>query len=211
MQAILSIRPRPLLGVAIWALAIGLGLGAAGGQAAERRIALDHPIALVDPDGKTVSTDGFSGKWLLIYFGYTHCADQCPTALSTIVEALDELGPAAEFVQPLFVTVDPERDRGPALRAFTEAFDKRILGLTGTPEQVAAAADALGIEYKKVLAGSDDYVIDHSTALSVIEPDRHGAVSFAMAEPYAIASELFGLLAEGGASLDRVGNVKAYR
>src|SRR5690349_25111275 len=97
-------------------------------HADEKRVAFEHPLALADADGKTVTSDDFRGKWLLIYFGYIHCADQCPTALSAMIEALNEIGPAAEHIQPLFVTVDPERDRGAALKDFTAAFDKRLIG-----------------------------------------------------------------------------------
>jgi cytochrome oxidase Cu insertion factor (SCO1/SenC/PrrC family) len=183
----------------------------AGARAEEQRRALDQPLVLSDADGKTVTTDDFSGKWLLVYFGYSHCADQCPTALSVIIEALDEIGPAAQHVQPLFVTVDPERDRGPALREFVASFDKRLVGLTGTAEQIAAAAQALGITYEKVLAGGEDYVIDHSTTLSVIGPDRREALTFAMAEPYAIAAKLVAVLDRGGVALGNVNNLGAYR
>jgi protein SCO1/2 len=166
---------------------------------------------LADADGKTVASDDFPGKWLLIYFGYIHCADQCPTAISAMIDALSEIGPAAEHIQPLFVTVDPERDRGAALRDFTAAFDKRLIGLTGSPEQIAAAAEALGIEYRKVLSGNEDYVIDHSSVLSLIGPDRQEAVTFAFAEPYMIAAKLVELLERGGVALGNVNNLRAYR
>src|SRR5437764_9734742 len=139
-------------------------------QAQEKRIVLEHPLVLADADGKTVTSDDFPEKFLLVYFGYTHCADQCPTAFSAMVEALAEIGPAADHIQPLFVTVDPERDRGVAFNEFTAAFDKRLLGLSGSPEQIAAAAEALGIEYRKVLAGNEDYAVDHSSVLSLIGP-----------------------------------------
>jgi protein SCO1/2 len=185
------------------------GIGIA--QAEEKRIALDRPLVLADADGKIVTSDGFPGQWLLVYFGYTHCADQCPTALSAMVEALDEIGPAAAHIQPLFVTVDPERDHGAALRDFTAAFDRRLIGLTGSPGQVAAAAQALGIEYQKVLAGSEDYVIDHSATLTLIGPDRREAVTFAVAEPYRIAARLIDALADGGVALGNVNNLRAYR
>ena len=85
---------------------------------AETRLSLDRSFALVDANGKAVTGADFPGRWLLIYFGYTHCADQCPTALSTMVEAMDQIGPAAQYIQPLFITVDPKRDRGPMLAAF---------------------------------------------------------------------------------------------
>jgi protein SCO1 len=128
-----------------------------------------------------------------------------------MVEALSEIGPAAEHIQPLFVTVDPERDHGAALRDFAAAFDKRLIGLTGSPEQIAAAAEALGIEYRKVLSGNEDYVIDHGSVLSLIGPDRHEAVTFAFAEPYMIAAKLVEALERGGVALGNVNNLRAYR
>jgi protein SCO1/2 len=128
-----------------------------------------------------------------------------------MVEALAEIGPAAEHIQPLFVTVDPERDRGATLKDFAAAFDRRLIGLSGSPEQIAAAAGALGIEYRKVLSGNEDYVIDHSSVLSLIGPDRREAVTFAFAEPYMIAAKLVELLERGGVALGNVNNLRAYR
>jgi protein SCO1/2 len=193
------------------ALILALCLAVAGARADDTRFAVDHVFALVDADGKSVSDSDYPGKFLLIYFGYTHCADQCPTALSAIVEALDEIGPAADRVQPIFITVDPERDRGPMLRQFTAAFDPRIVGLTGSGDQVAAAAKALHIDYGKVSAGDDDYVIDHSTNLSIIGPDRRMAESVRLTEPYQIAAKLIDVLAKGGAPLGDVNNLRAWR
>ena len=190
---------------------MALALTFAGSALAETRVALDHPFVLQDADSRAVTANDFSGRWLLIYFGYAHCADQCPTALTALVEALNQIGAAAEHIQPLFVTVDPERDRGPALRAFTAAFDPRIAGLTGSSKQIADAAQMFGIEYKKVLQGSDDYVIDHSTTLSLVGPDRRQAVTFAFAEPYLIAAKLIDELQHGGAALGAVNNLGAYR
>lgn len=182
-----------------------------GAHADAGRFAIDHPFALVDADGKPVSDSDFPGKFLLIYFGYTHCADQCPTALSAIVEALDEIGPAANAVQPIFITVDPERDQGAMLRKFTAAFDPRIVGLTGSPDAIAAAAKALHIDYGKVFAGTDDYVIDHSTNLSIIGPDRSMAETVALTEPYQIAAKLIDVQAKGGVPLGDVNNLRAWR
>lgn len=182
-----------------------------GAEAQTGRFAIDHPLALVDADGAPVTAADFPGKVLLIYFGYTHCADQCPTALTTIVEALGEIGAAADAVQPIFVTVDPERDRGPAMRTFTAAFDPRIVGLTGSPEQIAAAAKAMHIDYAKVLAGDDDYVVDHSTNLSIIPPDRRTAETVALAEPYQVAAKLIDVLSKNGVPLAGVSNLPAWR
>ena len=173
---------------------------------------LDRPLTFADADGKPVSTADFAGRWLLIYFGYTHCADQCPTGLSVLAEAMSELGPAAEHVQPLFVTVDPERDRGPLLREFTAAFDKRLIGLGGTPDQIQTAAQALGVKYEKVLLGGDgDYTIDHSATLSLVDPAGRRAETFRMAEPYQVAAKLFDALARSGTTLGNVNNLGAYR
>jgi protein SCO1/2 len=180
-------------------------------RADEAAVSLDHPFALVDADGRNVSSADFPGRWLLIYFGYTHCSDQCPTALSAMAEALDEIGPAANHIQPLFVTVDPERDRGPMLRKFTAAFDKRLIGLTGTQEQIADVAHALGVKYEKVLLDNDNYVVDHSTTLSVIDPSGRGAVTFRLAEPYMIAAKLLDLLDRSDTALGAVKNLGAYR
>jgi cytochrome oxidase Cu insertion factor (SCO1/SenC/PrrC family) len=177
----------------------------------ETRFAVDHPFALTDADGATVTSGDFAGKFLLVYFGYTHCADQCPTALSALVEALDEIGPAASAIQPVFITVDPERDRGPMLRQFTAAFDRRIVGLTGTADQVAATARALHIDYGKVFAGNDDYVIDHSAKLTILGPDRREAAQVSLAEPYLIAAKLIEVLDKGGVPLGDVNNLRAWR
>src|SRR5438477_11274594 len=147
-------------------------------QAQEKRIVLEHPLVLADADGKTVSSDDFPGKFLLIYFGYTHCADQCPTALSAMAEALAEIGPAADYIQPLFVTLNPERDHGAALNEFTAAFDKRLLGLTGSQGQIAAAAETLRLESRQVLADHEDHVLDHSSLLSLIGLDPRRPESF---------------------------------
>ncbi len=188
-----------------------LSLSSLAAKADESKFSLAHPFALVDADDNAIASLDFPGKWLLIYFGYTHCADQCPTALSSMAEALDEIGPAANHVQPLFITVDPERDRGPMLRDFTAAFDKRLIGLTGTQEQIADIAHALGVKYEKVLLDDENYVVDHSSTLSVIDPSGHRGVTFKLAEPYMIAAKLLELLDQSGSALGAVNNLGAYR
>ena len=98
------------------------------------------PFQLLDQNGKTVTDADLKGKWSLVYFGYTHCPDACPTSLNEISIALSELGPKRDVVRPVFITVDPERDTTETLKAYVTAFDAPILALTGTPEQVAKAA-----------------------------------------------------------------------
>jgi len=192
--------------------AVCLATAFAAAPAEAERLTLAGPLTFVDADGKPVSTADFAGKWLLVYFGYTHCVDQCPTGLSVLAQAMDEIGPAAEHVQPVFITVDPERDHGPLLREFTAEFDKRLIGLSGTPHQIAAATKALGVKAEKVLlGGGDEYAIDHSATLSLIEPTGRQAETFSMAEPHQVAAKLFDALARGGVSLSNVNNIGAYR
>ena len=191
------------------AIALALAVGCAAARAADGLIAF-APFALADADGNIVRSTDFPGKWLLIYFGYTRCSDQCPTALSTLAEALDEIGPAADHIQPIFITVDPEHDKGPILRSFTAAFDKRLIGLGGPSDAIAAAAKTLGIKTDTIRFGGDDYVIDHSTTLSLVDPSGRTAETFAMAEPYQIAAKLISALERAGVSLSKVNNVGAF-
>jgi protein SCO1/2 len=194
-------------------LVASLALLAGPARADDVRLRVEHAITLTDSDGKPVTSADFPGRLLLVYFGYTHCSDQCPTSVSTMVEALDEMGPAARHVQPLFITVDPERDTGPILKEYTAAFDERLMGLTGTPDEIKRAADAVGVQYEKVqLNGSgDDYAIDHSWTLSVIDATGKNARTFDFSAPHMLAKILFDMLAAAGVDLEDVPNIGAYR
>lgn len=123
------------------------------------------PFTLVDQDGKTVTEADFRGRYSLIYFGYTYCPDVCPTALSVMADALDILGPKGDKVTPVFITVDPERDDVAALKEYVGYFHPRMIGLTGTVEQVEVATDAYKAYFAKVGDGygDDDYAMDHSS------------------------------------------------
>jgi protein SCO1/2 len=186
-----------------------LGLSGAAASA-ELPLSLDRPLAFVDADGRTVLSSDFAGKWLLVYFGYTHCADLCPTGLTAMVTALDEIGPAAAHVQPLFVTVDPERDKGPLLRTFTQSFDTRLVGLGGSVEQIRAAAAAFGVSFEKVVQSGGGYSIDHSSTYTLVDSARSRAVVLRLAEPHMIAAKVIEELTKAGVPLGDV-NVGAYR
>jgi protein SCO1/2 len=200
---------RSLIAVS-FAGALAVASGAATAIAEQLRLEPDRPLTFVDADGHVVSNADFPSKWLLVYFGYTHCADLCPTGLSTLANALDQIGPAAEHVQPLFVTVDPERDKGPLLRSFTEAFDKRLIGLSGTLGEIKTAAAALGVTFAKVGQGSG-YVVDHSSSYTLVHPSRAHAETLRIAEPHLLAAKLIHELTKAGVPLDNVRNVGAYR
>jgi protein SCO1 len=135
-------------------------------------VTIGGPFALIAPDGTTVTDQTFRGKWLLVYFGYTFCPNTCPMTLNEIATALEKLGTDATKMQPLFITVDPQRDTREVLEQYTRSFDPRIVGLTGSPQQIDAVTQEYGAyaARDKTGPGPEDYVIDHSTYLYVMDP-----------------------------------------
>jgi cytochrome oxidase Cu insertion factor (SCO1/SenC/PrrC family) len=135
-------------------------------------VSVGGPFALTDEHGAAVTDASYRGRWMLVYFGYTFCPDVCPTELQTIAGALDKLGPQASQIVPLFVTIDPERDTAAALADYVKLFDDRIIGLTGTPEQIAAVARAYRVYYAKATPkDSSTYLMDHSSFMYLMGPD----------------------------------------
>lgn len=127
---------------------------------------------LTAPDGTTVTDQTYRGKWLLVFFGYATCPDTCPITLNEIASALETLGPDAKRIQSLFITVDPERDTPETLKKYTAAFDARIVGLTGSVQQIAAITEdygAYGAAHRHK-AGASDYLVDHSTYIYLLDP-----------------------------------------
>lgn len=130
-------------------------------------------FTLVDGDGATRTDKDFRGRLMLVYFGFTYCPDACPTELQAMGQAVDRLGPKGEAVQPVFVSVDPERDTPEMVGQYVKAFHPRMVGLTGTPEQVATAAKAYRVYYRKAtVEGASDYLVDHSSIVYLM--DREG-------------------------------------
>jgi cytochrome oxidase Cu insertion factor (SCO1/SenC/PrrC family) len=127
------------------------------------------PFALIDHTGRLRTDADFRGKFLLIYFGYSYCPDVCPTDLQQIGLALDGLGAAAEAVQPIFITVDPERDTAAHLADYVSMFHPRLIGLTGSAEQIRSVALAYRVYYAKYPPDSRDYVIDHSSFVYLVD------------------------------------------
>ena len=119
---------------------------------------------------RVVTEASFPGHWLVIYFGYTTCPDACPTALNAIAAALTQLGPLTGKIQPLFITVDPQRDSPQVLADYVKAFDPRMLGLSGTEAQTAAAAKAFHVYYAVRPLGHGEYAIDHSSFVYIVDP-----------------------------------------
>lgn len=129
------------------------------------------PFTLVDHRGVRRSDQDFRGQFLLVYFGYSSCSDVCPTDLQQIALALERLGPAAAAVQPLFITLDPERDTSARLARYVPAFHPRLVGLTGSPSAIRHVADAYRMYFRKVPAGRGDYVVDHAAVTYVMDRD----------------------------------------
>lgn len=171
---------RPILIFAVLVLLIAAGLAGYGwmnrqaGNPQGSGVALvGGPFTLIDHTGREVTEKTFLGKYLLVFFGFTFCPDICPTELQVITAALDQMGPAGEAIQPVFITIDPARDTPEVLKAYVSNFGPRLLGLTGTPEQIAAAAKAYRVYYAKAAnSGADEnYVMDHSTIIYLMGPD----------------------------------------
>jgi len=129
-------------------------------------------FALVDQDGRPRTDADFRGKLLLVYFGYTYCTDICPTDLQAIATAIDKLGPAGESVQPLFITVDPEHDTPEAIKLYVGLFHPRLVGLTGSTNQIKTVARAYKVYYAKYeQSKKSDPVIDHSGFVFLVGRD----------------------------------------
>jgi protein SCO1/2 len=127
---------------------------------------------LIASDGRTVTDRTYRGKWELIYFGYSFCPDACPLSLNSITEALSVLGPEADRLQPIFITIDPERDTPAILAQFVANFSPSIVALTGSAADIGAAEKAFGVYAARVNAedGSKNYFMDHSSFFYLMDP-----------------------------------------
>src|SRR6516162_5188646 len=174
-----AVRRRVLLGC-LAATMVGVGLPAPGHEApgaGRDREAADAAapafgtvidFELTDAGGNRVRAVDLRGRWLLIFFGYTSCPDLCPTTLSEITAALAQLGPLAARVQPVFVSIDPQRDTPQALHEYVQNFDARILPLSGNAEQLARAAGSIGVVFYKVPGPTpDEYTFAHNVVTLV--------------------------------------------
>jgi cytochrome oxidase Cu insertion factor (SCO1/SenC/PrrC family) len=183
------LRTVPVTQGLSWILAAALLVGSAGGAGAQADPAPDRSAAelmdalmwnrepvggsfsLVDQTGKVRTDAEFRGKLLVIYFGYTYCPDICPTDLQSITQAADTLDPAATAIQPLFITIDPERDTPEHLAQYVPSFSPRLIGLTGSPDAVRRVALAYKVYYAKApLPTSSDYTIDHTGFIYLVDP-----------------------------------------
>ena len=168
---------RPLVIVASFAASLLVGLlimlWAVGGmRGVTAPAAIGGPFQLTDQTGQTVTEQNLKGKPTLIFFGFTHCPDVCPTSLFEISEVLKAMGKDADRVNALFVSVDPERDTAAAMKDYLSSFDPHLKGLSGDPAAVAKVISAYRVYAKKVPLKDGDYTMDHTALIYLM--DREG-------------------------------------
>ena len=149
------------------------------------------PFTLTDQTGKTATDQDFRGRYMLVFFGFTHCPDICPAELQVMSATLDELGPKAAQVVPVFITLDPERDTQAVVGEYVKNFAPGFVGLTGSPEAIAEAAKAYRVAYSKFQEDktTGDYSIDHSVLVYFMGPDGNYITHFAYGTPAAKMTE----------------------
>ena len=172
-----TLKPAMVFGILTVLLALALGgfaLWQTRGQFPSSGTALlGGPFTMVNHKGETVTEKSFAGKPMLLFFGFTFCPDVCPTELQVMAAALDELGAAGADIQPVFVSIDPERDTPDVMAAYVGNFGERFTGLTGTPQQVADMAKAYRVFYQKQDNKADpaSYLMDHSSITYLMGAD----------------------------------------
>jgi protein SCO1 len=174
-------------------VAAGFAVWTSPSTAPPRSITQNHgaPIGdavhLVDHDGRPVVLGGFAGKARLVFFGFTHCPDVCPTGLSLISLLLEGLGPRAGEVQALFITVDPERDTPEVIKGYIENFPGGIIGLTGSSRQIETAVAAFSAYHKKVPQPSGGYMVDHTASIFLLDRQSRFRSTIDLHEPPDVA------------------------
>jgi protein SCO1 len=162
------------------------------GRSALAPVSIGGPFSLQDGDGHTVTDQNFRGRWMLVYFGYTHCPDACPTALNDMANALDLLNPAQRAkVAAVFITVDPDRDTPAVMKEYVSAFDAPITALSGSADAIAQAEREYRVYAAKHPTDGNDYEMDHSSIIYVMDPQGRFVANFSHENnPQEIAAKL---------------------
>lgn len=168
-------KPRFLLALSLLLALMAAACDRGGAEPPLKDARIGGPFTLTDQDGRRVSDRDFAGRFRIVYFGFSHCPDVCPTDLALIGQALDRLEKrrpaAAARVQPIFITVDPERDTPAALKPYVAAFHPRLIGLTGTPAEIAGVATRFGIYHsKEEPRAGGGYNVQHSRHVLLFGP-----------------------------------------
>jgi len=170
-------KTRPLVVIAAFGLSLAVGLLAAlwlmgGFRGGPAPAAIGGPFRLTDQSGQTVTEKSLAGRPTIIFFGFTHCPDICPTALFDMSEVLRAMGPDADKVNAYFISVDPERDTPAAMKDYLSSFDPHLKGLTGSVDEIAKVTTAYRVYAKKVPLKDGDYTMDHTALVYLM--DRQG-------------------------------------
>jgi cytochrome oxidase Cu insertion factor (SCO1/SenC/PrrC family) len=167
------------------------------------RALIGGPFSLTDQDGKRVTEQDYRGKYMLVVFGYTTCPDVCPAELQAMANAMDVLGAKAEQVNPVFITIDPERDTVERVADYVKTFHARFTGLTGSPEEIKQAARAYRVYYAKAEAkdSATGYLMDHSAFIYLMNPQGEYVSHFAYGmAPEKIAASIEKAMRSAGSS-----------
>jgi protein SCO1/2 len=190
-----SAMPRALIASLLALLVVACRAESPPGEPPLAGAAIGGPFELVDSAGETVRWSDFEGQYRMVYFGYAYCPDVCPLDVQRMVRGYerfkqDEPALAAQ-VQPIFITIDPQRDTPEVVGEFTRAFSDDLIGLTGTPEQVDRAAKAFSVYYARGQGTEDNYLMDHSRAAYLMSRQGQPIALLPVEEsPEAVAAEL---------------------
>ncbi len=161
------------------------------GPGASSASAIGGPFQLIDQNGAAVTEQDFKGKPFLVFFGYTHCPDVCPATLFEVSELMRALGPGADRTGAAFITVDPERDTPAVMKDYLSSFDPHLRGLTGDPAKIEAAEKAYRVYAKKVPAAGNDYAMDHTALVYLMDKQGRFVAPFSLKRtPEEAAAEL---------------------
>ena len=180
-----------LAGLVLFFTAILLVTGYAPSPVGQAVAAVGGPFQLTDQSGKAVTDADMKGKPFLVFFGFTHCPDICPTTLFDMSQLMKELGPDADRTGALFITVDPDRDTPKVMKDYLSNFDPHVRGLTGDPIAINAAIRAYRVYAKKVPLENGDYTMDHTALVYLMDKNGHFVAPFDVSRtPAAEAADL---------------------
>jgi protein SCO1/2 len=186
---VLLVSAAFLAGLILCFGAVLLLTGRGSGPVAQQIAAIGGPFTLTDQNGRSVTDQDLKGKPFLVFFGFTHCPDVCPTTLFEVSEILRTLGPDADRVGALFITVDPERDTPDVMKDYLSSFDPHLSGLTGDPAAIAAVAKAYRVYFKKVPLEQGGYTMDHTAIVYLMDKNGRFVSPFSLKRPAAAAAD----------------------
>ncbi len=169
-----------LAGLVICFGVVAIVTGRVSAPVAQQIAAIGGPFKLTDQNGQTVTEQDMKGRPFLVFFGFTHCPDVCPTTLFEVSQIFRALGPDADRVRALFITVDPERDTPALMKDYLSSFDPHMAGLTGDPAAVAAVAKAYRVYYKKVPLDQGGYTMDHTAIIYLMDKEGRFVAPFSL-------------------------------